>query len=123
MPSSRIGTAKKVKQAKSEKKNNVKQRCKQIVEKIGNNTFTSLNADLRQDKNRGIAFSRCLNGIFPGRKCSVKALVSQLRKRRFVLVSFYSSHLGKCTNILTEKFLQGNVPLRHLLNEETLFMY
>ena len=25
-------------------------------------------------------------------------------------------------NVLTEQFLQGNVPLRHLLNEEMLFM-
>ena len=34
----------------------------------------------------------------------------------------YSSHLGYYTNVLTEQFVQGNVPLRDLLNEETLFM-
>ena len=34
----------------------------------------------------------------------------------------YSSHLGSCTNVLTEQFLQGHVSLRHLLNEETLFI-
>ena len=28
----------------------------------------------------------------------------------------------KCTNVLTEQFLQKNVLLRHLLDEETLFM-
>ena len=38
-------------------------------------SFTSLMADLRQDTNRGFAFSRCLNGIFPSRNCSVKTLV------------------------------------------------
>ena len=37
-------------------------------------------------------------------------------------ISFcYSSHLGYCANVLMEHFLQGYVPLRHLLNEETLF--
>ena len=34
----------------------------------------------------------------------------------------YSLHLGWCTNVLTEQFIQRNVPSRHLLNEETLFM-
>ena len=38
-------------------------------------SFTSLKADLRQDINGGFALSRCLNGTFPWRKCSVKALV------------------------------------------------
>ena len=28
-------------------------------------SFTSLKADLRQDINGGLVFSRCLNGIFP----------------------------------------------------------
>ena len=28
-------------------------------------SFTSLKADLHQDINGGLAFSRCLNGIFP----------------------------------------------------------
>ena len=42
----------------------------------GSKSFTSLKADLRQDLNGGFAFSRCLNGTFPWRKCSVKALVS-----------------------------------------------
>ena len=30
----------------------------------------------------------------------------------------YSSHLGKCTNVLMEQFLQEGVSLRHLLNEK-----
>ena len=47
--------------------------------------------------------SRYLNGEFPWRKCSV-------------------IDLSKYTNILTYQFLQGNVQLRHLLNEKTLFM-
>ena len=44
-------------------------------------------------------FSKSLNGKFPSRKCSVKALEIQLRRKDL-------------------QFLQGNVPLRHLLNEE-----
>ena len=35
-------------------------------------SFTSLKADLRQDMNRVSSFSRCLNGTFPCRSCSVK---------------------------------------------------
>ena len=38
--------------------------------------FTSLNADLRQYIKGCFAFSRCLNGTFPWRKSSVKALVN-----------------------------------------------
>ena len=34
---------------------------------------------------------------------------------------FQSSPLGKYTNVLTEQFFQGNVLLRHLLNEENMF--
>ena len=34
----------------------------------------------------------------------------------------YSSHLGWCTNVLTEEFLQGFFPLRYSLTEETMFM-
>ena len=34
----------------------------------------------------------------------------------------YSSLLGLCTNVLAEQFIQGNVSLGHLLNEETLFI-
>ena len=41
----------------------------------GSKSFTRLMADLRQDINGGFAFSRCLNGTYPWRKCSVKALV------------------------------------------------
>ena len=33
--------------------------------KLGAQSFTSLNADLRQDINGGFAFSRCFNGTFP----------------------------------------------------------
>ena len=36
-------------------------------------SFTSLMAEVCQNINRGVAFSRCLNGKFPCRKCSVKA--------------------------------------------------
>ena len=35
---------------------------------------------------------------------------------------YKSSLLSKLTKAFTEYFLQGNVPLRHLLNEETRFM-
>ena len=38
-------------------------------------SFTSLMADLHQDIKRVSSFSRCLNGIFPRRNCSVKTLV------------------------------------------------
>ena len=37
---------------------------------------TKLKSYLCQDINEGFAFSRCLNGTFPERKCSVKYLVS-----------------------------------------------
>ena len=39
------------------------------------------------------------------------------QKRRLVFVT-----LLICVNVLTEQFLQGNAPFRHLLNEETLFL-
>ena len=35
---------------------------------------------------------------------------------------FFRSSLFSFGYVLTEQFLQRNVPLRHLLNEETLFM-
>ena len=35
---------------------------------------------------------------------------------------YYSSHLAECNNVLMEQFLQGNVPIRHQLKEEFLFM-
>ena len=38
-------------------------------------SFTSLMADLSQDINRVSSFSRCINGTFPWRNCSVKTLV------------------------------------------------
>ena len=34
----------------------------------------------------------------------------------------YSSHLGKCNDVLTEQFLQGNVPLSCLVNAKPPFM-
>ena len=37
---------------------------------------------------RGFAFSRCLNGTFPWRKCSVKALESELRREDLYLLLF-----------------------------------
>ena len=63
-----------------------------------------MKADLSQDINGGFAFSRCLNGTFPWRKYSIKALL---------IFSFG----------LMYQFLQGNVPLRHLLNSKHQFMY
>ena len=39
-------------------------------------SFTSLMADLHQDINRVSSFSRCLNGTFPWRNCSIKTLVN-----------------------------------------------
>ena len=47
-----------------------------LFQRLRAQSFTSLTADIRQDINRGFTFSRCLNGTFPWRKCSVKALVS-----------------------------------------------
>ena len=44
-------------------------------------SFTSLKADLRQDINRGFAFIRYLNGIFPWGKYSVIALASYLIRK------------------------------------------
>ena len=41
----------------------------------GAQSLTSLKADIHQDINGGFAFSRCLNGTFPWRNCSVKTLV------------------------------------------------
>ena len=73
-----------------------------------------MKADLCQDLNGRFAFSRCLNGTFPWRKCTINS------EEKICIC--YFSHLGYCSNVLTEKFLQGNVPLRHMLNEETLFM-
>ena len=36
-----------------------------IIQKLWGQSFISLKADLRQDINRGFAFSRCLNETFP----------------------------------------------------------
>ena len=38
-------------------------------------SFNSLMADLRQDIIRFSSFSRCLNGTFPWRNCSVKTMI------------------------------------------------
>ena len=50
------------------------------------------------------------------------ALLRQLGKLGQKRLLVFVTHLEKCANVLTEQFLQGNVPLWHLLNEETLFM-
>ena len=51
--------------------------CLLNQEDLGPNHLpTSLMADLHQDIHRVSSFSRCLNGTFPWRKYSVKALVS-----------------------------------------------
>ena len=47
-----------------------------FVTTFGAQSFTSLKEDLYQNLNGGFAISRCLNGTFPWRKCSVKALVT-----------------------------------------------
>ena len=44
-------------------------------EHIGHNHLLLLMADLRQDIKRVSSFSRCLNGTFPRRNCSVKLFV------------------------------------------------
>ena len=49
---------------------------------------TKLKSDLCQDINEGFAFSRCLIGTFPERKCSVKALVGLLRREDLYLLLF-----------------------------------
>ena len=41
-----------------------------------NHLLTSLKADLHRVINGGFTFSWCLNGKFPWRRCSAKALVS-----------------------------------------------
>ena len=55
---------------------------------FGAQSFTSLKVDLCQDKNEGFAFSRCLNGRFPWRNFSFKALVSELRREDLYLLLF-----------------------------------
>ena len=47
-------------------------------------SFTSMKADLRQEITLVFPFSRCLNGTFPSRKCSVKCFGKLTQKRRFV---------------------------------------
>ena len=84
-------------------------------------SFTSLMADLYQDINRVSSFSRCLNGTFPWRKCSVNGLGRLTQRRRFVFITLLI--WVNIPNILMEKYFQGNVPLRNLLNEDTQFMY
>ena len=69
-----------------------------------------MKADLRQDINGGFAFmERFLEGSAP----------LSLNSEEKICIC-YSSHLGECANVLMEQFLQGNVPLRHLLNEESI---
>ena len=64
--------------------------CHCLVSKlflIGPQSFTSLKADLCQDINGGLAFSKYLNGTFPWRKCSVKWFGKLTEKRIFVFVT------------------------------------
>ena len=81
---------------------------------MGAQSFTSLMTDLRQDINRVSLFSRCLNGTFPWR-----CLVSWLRREDLYFLLF---SIGLMYQVLTEQFLQRNVPLGHLLNEDILFI-
>ena len=69
----------------------------------------------------GALMEHFLEGSAPLRLCQV---ISE--ERRFVFVTlliWINVHTNVLTkDVLTEQFLQENVPLRHLLNEETLFL-
>ena len=51
-----------------------------------------------QDINGDFALSRCLNGTFPSRKCSIKAVVSQLRREYLYLLLFSFGLIYQCLN-------------------------
>ena len=51
-----------------------------------------------QDINGSFAFSRCLNGMFPWRKHSIKALVSSLRRQDLYLLLFSFGVIYQCLN-------------------------
>ena len=72
-----------------------------------------------QDINRVSSFSRCHNGIFPWKNCSVNTWCINTKEKSN---KYKSSLLSRLTKALTEHFLQGNVPLRHLLNAKLPFM-
>ena len=76
-------------------------------------SFTSLVADNHQDINIVSSFRKCLNGTFPWRNC-----INPNKKSN----RYKSSLLSYLTKALTEHFLQGNVPLRHLLNAKPPFI-
>ena len=44
------------------------------------------------------------------------------RIRFYLLLFSFRLIINVLTNVLTEQFLQGNIPLWHLLDEETFFM-
>ena len=79
-----------------------------------------MKADLRQDINRGLALAGALMEHFLERN-ALKGFGKLPQKRRLLFVTVLI-WVNLCSNVLTEKFFQGNVPLWHLLNEETLFM-
>ena len=82
--------------------------------------FTSLTADLCQDINIDFAFSRCLNGTFPWSKYSVKEGYGKFTQKirfEFVILLIWIN-----VPMLTEQFLQGNVPLMHMLNAKPPFI-
>ena len=88
-------------------------------------TFISLKIDLCQDINGVHAFIRYLDGILISLKEVYSAPLRLCLFVNSVEMNYhicYSSYLGWCSNVLMEQFLQGNVPLKHLINEETLFM-
>ena len=63
-----------------------------------------------------LSFRKCLDGTFPWR-CSVRTLGIYSEEKVCICYSF---HLGWCTNVSIEYFLQVYIPLRQLLNEEKL---
>lgn len=80
-------------------------------------SFIALKENLIQVIKRGFGFSWCLWNISL-KKVHCLFLGMLNRKRRFVSVTLLSYY----TNVLTEQFLHRNILLRHMLNEETLFI-
>ena len=62
--------------------------CATSISDLGSQSFTSLMAVLRQDINWVSSFSRCLNGTFPWRKSSIKALVIYAKREDLYLLLF-----------------------------------
>ena len=79
----------------------------------------SFMADLSQDISGGFTFSRCLYGTLPWRNAPLRHWYINPNEKS----NKYKSYLlNKLTNALIDHFLQGNVPLRQLLNAKPPFM-